>query len=110
MAPLLGPPHMSIGSKHQESGLLVKEGNALLLQRDDGGYWRLEAPRKAYRLVGQRVELVGSRCGFDELIVERIIANGRVFHQAWTMRWQVGAAIAVTLVLLPWVLSIAGWF
>ncbi len=34
---------MPLGSRHDEAGLLMREAGSLILQRDDGGRWRLEA-------------------------------------------------------------------
>lgn len=55
-----------------ETGLLLRSGDWLVLRRDDGGEWRLEASPHAERLVGQRVRLIGTRTGFDILNVETI--------------------------------------
>lgn len=63
---------MPIGSKHIESGLLVRDGQSLYLRRDEGGHWRLEAPAKATKMIGQRVSIEGERDGFDLLFVKRI--------------------------------------
>lgn len=63
---------MPLGSLHEENGLLLREGNWLILQRDNGGRWRLYASRKAERLLGQRVRVEGVRSGFDLLDVTRI--------------------------------------
>lgn len=44
----------------------------LILQVDDGGVWALDAPSRAYKLVGTRVTVEGVRSGFDRLDVEWI--------------------------------------
>lgn len=44
----------------------------LILQRDDGGRWRLDAGRRADSLLGRRVRVQGTRSGFDLLDVQRI--------------------------------------
>lgn len=62
---------MPLGSRHDESGLLLREGRWLVLARDDGGRWRLDGPWRMVRLLGQRVRVVGVREGFDLLGVER---------------------------------------
>ncbi|WP_339348675.1 DUF5818 domain-containing protein [uncultured Sphingomonas sp.] len=62
---------MPIGSRHDETGLLLREGRALTLQRDGGGRWRLDAPHKLEKLSGCRVRVIGVRDGFDLLAVER---------------------------------------
>ena len=48
---------MPRGTHHVETGLLLCDGPGLVLQRDDGGHWRLDAP---------------GRAGFDLLDVVRI--------------------------------------
>ena len=63
---------MSLGSKHDEEGVLLCERGVLVLRRDAGGRWRLEADRDAERLVGRRVRVKGTRVGFDLLAVERL--------------------------------------
>jgi hypothetical protein len=63
---------MPIGKPSSEQGLLLRQGGALVLQRDDGGCWRLEADGDAWRLLGARVRVEGVRSGFDRLDVRRI--------------------------------------
>ena len=63
---------MPLWTNHDECGLLLRDDGKLILQRDDGGRWRLWAPRKADRLLGQRVRVEGVRCEFDMLDVKRI--------------------------------------
>lgn len=63
---------MPLGSRHDECGLLLREGHWLILKRDDGGRWRLDASRKAERLLGRRVRIEGVRSGFDLLDVKRV--------------------------------------
>ena len=63
---------MPRGTHHDETGLLLREGQFLVLQRDDGGRWRLEAGARADALLGRRVRVEGTRNGFDLLDVRRI--------------------------------------
>jgi hypothetical protein len=64
---------MPKGTVHIESGLLVEDGPAFYLRRDDGGHWRLDAlPRKASKWLGRRVMIEGERDGFDLLAVRRV--------------------------------------
>jgi hypothetical protein len=63
---------MPRGTHHEETGLLLREGQWLVLQRQDGGRWRLEAGSKAAALLGRRVRVQGTRSGFDLLDVRRI--------------------------------------
>ena len=63
---------MPMGSRHEEMGLLRWDRGGLILLRDEGGRWRLEAGRRAEKLVGQRVRIVGTRVEFDVLAVSKI--------------------------------------
>jgi Protein of unknown function (DUF5818) len=63
---------MSIGSRHDETGILLVDGRWLVLARDEGGRWRLDASVSAERLIGRRVRVVGIRAGFDLLDVTAI--------------------------------------
>lgn len=58
---------------YDETGLLLRDDNELLLARDAGGTWRLDAPRRASALVGQRVRIKGQRIDFDRLSVSAIV-------------------------------------
>lgn len=58
---------MPLGSKHEETGWLNLLDQQLVLRRDAGGTWRLDAPRRALALAGQRVRVIGTRVGFDLL-------------------------------------------
>lgn len=61
---------MPKGTRHELVGLLLEDGGHLTLRVDDGGHWRLEAPRRVQKLVGRRVEVIGLRDGFDLLSVK----------------------------------------
>jgi hypothetical protein len=63
---------MPRGTFHIETGLLLEQRGRLILQRDEGGTWRLSADPGAYKLVGRRVRLEGIRIGFDLLDVTRV--------------------------------------
>jgi hypothetical protein len=63
---------MPLGSEHEETGLLLHERGSLILQRDAGGRWRLDIGRNVEKLLGRRVRLRGTRCGFDCLAVDWI--------------------------------------
>jgi hypothetical protein len=63
---------MPRGTQHDETGLLLRDGRFLVLQRDDGGRWRLDADPAALGLLGRRVRVQGTRSGFDLLDVRRI--------------------------------------
>jgi hypothetical protein len=63
---------MPIGSRHDETGLLMKEERCLLLMCDDGGRWRLDTDPDVAALAGRRVRITGVRTGFDLLAVETV--------------------------------------
>ena len=60
---------MPIGSKHDETGVIGSEAGHLVLLRDDGGRWRLDAPHNASQHIGRRMRVTGTRSGFDLLDV-----------------------------------------
>lgn len=64
-----------MGTRHDETGLLLERRGQLLLQRDQGGTWRLDADWNARRFLGQRVRVHGIRSGFDLLDVTRMAAE-----------------------------------
>lgn len=63
---------MPLGSTVDESGLLLRDGAGLILQRDDGGRWRLDASPRYRELEGRRVRLKGKRSSFDLVDVEAL--------------------------------------
>jgi hypothetical protein len=63
---------MPLGSRHDDAGVLLREHGQLILQRDDGGRWRLNADAAADAMLGGRVRVEGIRSGFDVLDVAHI--------------------------------------
>lgn len=68
---------MPRGTAHELVGLLLRDGQSLVLRIDDGGAWRLDAPGRAWRLLGRRVRVTGTRDGFDLLAARSIDAEGQ---------------------------------
>ncbi len=64
---------MPIGKFHSEEGLLLRQRGRLILQRDDGGFWTLDADPDAEDLLGLRVRVEGIRSGFNSLDVSRVV-------------------------------------
>jgi len=64
---------MPIGKLYTEEGLLLRQRGILILQRNDGGRWRLDGDPDADELLGQRVRVEGVRSDFDLLEVIRIV-------------------------------------
>ena len=54
-----------IGTRVDEEGTLVRDGNAFYLRRDLGGRYQLELHRTPVDLVEKRVRVVGSLVGVD---------------------------------------------
>jgi hypothetical protein len=65
---------MPIGSHHALAGLLLQGDDraAFVLQLDDGGVWRLDVAQSAFRYLGLRVRVEGTRSGFDLIDVLKI--------------------------------------
>lgn len=63
---------MPRGSRHELAGMLLAHGRSLVLRVDDGGEWRLDAPARAWSLVGRRVTVTGTRDDFDLLAVSNM--------------------------------------
>jgi hypothetical protein len=64
---------MPIGETITETGLLLADGRQFILQRPDGGRWRLEiGMREGRGKVGKKVRVVADRDGFDLLYVREI--------------------------------------
>jgi len=66
---------MPLGKFYSEEGMLLRQRGGLILQRDDGGRWRLDADLKFEHLLGSRVRVEGVRSGFDLLEVSRIVGT-----------------------------------
>jgi hypothetical protein len=71
--PAHGSCLVPLGTFHIEEGLLLRQRGCLILQRDDGGRWRLDADRDPDQHLGGRVRIEGVRSGFDLLDVSRIV-------------------------------------
>lgn len=67
---------MPMGTRHVITGRLLDDHGRLTLDVDDGGRWRLDAGRDAYRLVGRRVTIKGTRVDFDVLDVASVHEAG----------------------------------
>jgi hypothetical protein len=63
---------MPRGSRHWETGLLLRGDLGLVLRLDGGGEWQLDAPGRAQRYIGQRVQIEGTRDGFNLLAVTKL--------------------------------------
>ncbi len=54
----------------------------LVLRADGGGVWELETRRRARRLVGSKVEVVGHRAGFNGLVCNQVWPAGQTRPRA----------------------------
>jgi hypothetical protein len=57
-------------------GTLDREPSGFVLRVDGGGYWQLHQARKAHRFIGQRVEVMGHRIGFNDISCDGIWRAG----------------------------------
>lgn len=57
-------------------GRLEQGPLGLILRVDGGSTWELDAGPRARRLVGQQVEVVGQRTGFDAVACEQVWLAG----------------------------------
>lgn len=53
-------------------GRLERGSVGLVLRAEGGGTWELDAGGRAHRLVGQQVEVVGQRAGFNGISCEQV--------------------------------------
>ena len=72
LAALLAGACLPLGSLHEETGWLAREGGWLVLMREAGGRWRLDTAGQHDRLVGRWVRVTGTRGDFDMLDVQSI--------------------------------------
>lgn len=56
---------MTVGTRIDEEGTLIRDGGAFYLRRDRGGRYALELQRTPVDLVEKRVRLVGTVVGPD---------------------------------------------
>lgn len=68
---------MPLRTEHIKEGMLLREGSWIILQRDDGGRWRLALDAGDERLLGRRVRVHGrapastsSTCGGLALLTD----------------------------------------
>lgn len=57
-------------------GRLERGRVGLILRTEGGGTWELDAGGRAHRLVGQPVEVVGQRAGFNGIACEQVWPAG----------------------------------
>ena len=96
---------MPQGSRHSLEGLLLRGHGRLILQKDDGGRWRLDVERTAERWLGRRVRVDGIRNGFDELLVERIapvsgIVARKLSRRPFLSSWEFASGVLSAMGLL----------
>lgn len=63
---------MPLGKFYRETGMLLVQRGGIILQRDEGGRWRLACDEDVESLLGSRVTVEGVRSGFDLIDVIRI--------------------------------------
>jgi hypothetical protein len=77
VGPLLEGTGVPLSAELHLRGHLEQGPYGLVLRADGGGVWELETRRRARRLVGRKVEMVGSRAGFNGLVCEQVWPAGQ---------------------------------
>lgn len=95
-----------MSSTEHLTGTLDHGPNGIVLRTDGGGMWELEDSRKARKLVGSRVEVVGQRSGFNGFICDEIWRAGHPRPRAFRLRLEL--LIAAAFVAYGIYASIAG--
>ena len=63
---------MPIGAVIDETGLVLQDGRRIILRVDDGGEWQLDLRWRHGRPLGRRVQVKGTRSGFDLIDVDEL--------------------------------------
>lgn len=74
--PVLEKPPMPVSGPVEAVGTLGKSRRGYVLNTDGGGHWDLGHVSGVQRLVGCRVRVEGSRCGFNAIACRRLWAEG----------------------------------
>ena len=74
---------MPRGTRHTLTGKLGWDArnHIHVLNLEGGGYWLVDMPRRAARLIGHEVTVEGVRSGFNLLHVSRVLAVDRTSRQ-----------------------------
>lgn len=75
-------------------GMLDHGPNGVVLRTDGGGTWELDGSRKARKLIGARVEVVGQRSGFNGFICDQIWRAGHPRPRSFRLRLELLIAAA----------------
>ena len=65
---------MVIGTRVDETGILLRDGGAFYLRRDAGGRYQLELQRTPVDLVEKRVRVVGTIVGADLVSADGVVS------------------------------------
>ncbi len=97
-----------MSSTEHLTGTLEHGPNGIVLRTDGGGTWELDDSRKARKLVGSRVEIVGQRSGFNGFICNQIWRAGQPRPRVF--RLQLELLIAAAFIAYGLYASIVGLF
>lgn len=68
--------YLQVSSALHLTGTLEQGPTGLVLRTDGGATWELDATRKARKLVGARIKIIGQRSGFNGLVYDQIWRAG----------------------------------
>lgn len=83
----------------------------LVLHAEAGGTWELDAGGRAHRLVGQQVEVVGQRAGFNGLACEQVWPAGtpQPRQRKWRIEYLLAGGLA-TYGFIAFLRGLVGYF
>lgn len=64
-----------IGTRIDESGMLVQAGDQLVFRRELGGRWMIDGTPAAHQVLGQRGRLIGTLVDAETVTIERFFAE-----------------------------------
>jgi len=88
-------------------GILVREASGLVLRVDGGGYWQVHQAGKVHGLIGQHVEVVGYRIGFNDIACDCIWRAGE--PQPRSRKFGAGFLILAVVIAIGLAASLTGW-
>lgn len=88
-------------------GVLEREPSGLVLRADEGGYWQLHQAGNTRGLVGERVEIIGHRIGFNDIACDSIWRAGE--PQPRIRKLRLDLLIPAAAVAMGLAASLAGW-
>lgn len=111
MGSLLERPGLPMSADLHLRGRLEQGRFGLVLRAEGGGTRELDAGRRAHRLVGQEVEVVGQRAGFNGIACEQVWPAGSPQPRQSRVRIEfLLAGVVVVYGFLAFLMGLVGYF